>query len=67
MGWLGFRCVAVFDVRRVGRVARVTRQEVAALLDDHETGKNPGIADALRKLSRVLAVPMESLVSGPRK
>ena len=34
-------------------------------LAEIETGKKPGSADALRKLSRVLAVPMENLVSRP--
>jgi hypothetical protein len=34
-------------------------------LDDHETGKKPRSADALRKLSRVLAIPVENLVSRP--
>ena len=30
-----------------------------------ETWKKPGSADALRKLSQVLAIPMENLVSRP--
>jgi ribosome-binding protein aMBF1 (putative translation factor) len=34
-------------------------------LAEIETGKKPGSADALRKLSRVLAIPMENLVSRP--
>ncbi len=35
-------------------------------LAEIETGKKPGSADALRKLSRVLVIPMENLVSTPR-
>ena len=35
----------------------------ASYLAEIETGKKPGSADALRKLSRVLAIPMENLVS----
>jgi ribosome-binding protein aMBF1 (putative translation factor) len=34
-------------------------------LAEIESGKKPGSADALRKLSRVLAIPMENLVSRP--
>jgi ribosome-binding protein aMBF1 (putative translation factor) len=34
-------------------------------LAEIETGKKPGSADALRKLSRVLAIPMKNLVSQP--
>jgi ribosome-binding protein aMBF1 (putative translation factor) len=34
-------------------------------LAEIETGKKPGSAAALRKLSRVLAIPMENLVSHP--
>jgi ribosome-binding protein aMBF1 (putative translation factor) len=34
-------------------------------LAEIETGKKPGSAEALRKLSRVLAIPMENLVSRP--
>jgi ribosome-binding protein aMBF1 (putative translation factor) len=34
-------------------------------LAEIETGKKPGSADALRKLSRVLAIPMENLVLRP--
>jgi len=34
-------------------------------LAEIETGKKPGSAAALRKLSRVLAIPMENLVSRP--
>lgn len=34
-------------------------------LAEIETGKKPGSADALHKLSRVLAIPMENLVSRP--
>ena len=34
-------------------------------LAEIETGKKPGSADTLRKLSRVLAIPMENLVSRP--
>jgi ribosome-binding protein aMBF1 (putative translation factor) len=34
-------------------------------LAEIETGKKPGSAEALRKLSRVLAIPMENLVSQP--
>jgi ribosome-binding protein aMBF1 (putative translation factor) len=34
-------------------------------LAEIETGKKPGSADALRNLSRVLAIPMENLVSRP--
>jgi ribosome-binding protein aMBF1 (putative translation factor) len=37
----------------------------ASYLAEIETGKKPGSADALRKLSRVLAIPMENLVSRP--
>jgi transcriptional regulator with XRE-family HTH domain len=37
----------------------------SSYLAEIETGKKPGSADALRKLSRVLAIPMENLVSGP--
>ena len=36
-------------------------------LAEIETGKNPGSADALRKLSRVLENPMENLVSWPSR
>ena len=35
-------------------------------LAEIETGKKPGSADTLRKLSRVLAIPTENLVSRPR-
>ena len=34
-------------------------------LAEIETGKKPGSADALRNLARVLAIPMENLVSRP--
>ena len=34
-------------------------------LAEIETGKKPGSAVALRKLSRVLAIPMENLLSHP--
>lgn len=34
-------------------------------LAEIETGRKPGSADALRKLARVLAIPMENLVSRP--
>src|SRR5271156_1951107 len=34
-------------------------------LAEIETGKKPGSAAALRKLSRVLAIPMENLLSHP--
>ena len=34
-------------------------------LAEIETGKKPGSAGASRKLSRVLAIPMENLVSRP--
>jgi ribosome-binding protein aMBF1 (putative translation factor) len=34
-------------------------------LAEIETGKKPGSATALRKLSRVLAIPMENLLSHP--
>ena len=37
----------------------------ASYLAEIETGKKPGSAEALRKLSRVLATPMENLVSRP--
>jgi transcriptional regulator with XRE-family HTH domain len=37
----------------------------SSYLAEIETGKKPGSADALRKLSRALAFPMENLVSGP--
>ncbi len=37
----------------------------ASYLAEIETGKKPGSAAALRKLSRVLAIPMENLVSHP--
>ena len=36
-------------------------------LAEIETGKKPGSAPALRKLSRVLAIPMENLVSRPER
>ena len=35
----------------------------ASYLAEIETGKKPGSANVLRKLSRVLAIPMENLVS----
>ncbi len=42
------------------------RAEVSpSYLAEIETGKKPGSAAALRKLSRVLAIPMENLVSHP--
>lgn len=34
-------------------------------LAEIDTGKKPGSAEALRKLSGVLAIPMENLVSRP--
>ena len=37
----------------------------ASYLAEIETGKKPGSAEALRKLSRVLAIPMENLMSHP--
>jgi ribosome-binding protein aMBF1 (putative translation factor) len=37
----------------------------ASYLAEIETGKKPGSAVALRKLARVLAVPMENLLSHP--
>ena len=37
----------------------------ASYLAEIETGKKPGSAEALRKLSRVLTIPMENLVSHP--
>src|ERR1700733_14116669 len=36
-------------------------------LAEIETGKKPGSADALRKLSRVLEIPMENLMSQPNE
>ena len=36
---------------------------IPSYLAEIETGKKPGSAAALRKLSRVLAIPMENLVS----
>ena len=51
---------------------RLTQRELAeqaevspSYLAEIETGKKPGSAAALRKLSRVLAIPMENLVSRP--
>jgi ribosome-binding protein aMBF1 (putative translation factor) len=38
----------------------------ASYLAEIETGKKPGSAEALRKLSRVLVIPMENLVSRPQ-
>jgi ribosome-binding protein aMBF1 (putative translation factor) len=37
----------------------------ASYLAEIETGKKPGSAEALRKLSRVLAISMENLMSHP--
>jgi ribosome-binding protein aMBF1 (putative translation factor) len=37
----------------------------SSYLAEIETGKKPGSAEALRKLSRVLAIPMENLMSHP--
>ena len=37
----------------------------SSYLAEIETGKKPGSAEALRKLSRVLVIPMENLVSRP--
>lgn len=37
----------------------------SSYLAEIETGKKPGSAEALRKLSRVLAIPMENLVTRP--
>jgi ribosome-binding protein aMBF1 (putative translation factor) len=37
----------------------------SSYLAEIETGKKPGSAAALRKLSRVLAIPMENLLSHP--
>ena len=47
--------------RELGEQAGVSSSYLAEI----ETGKKPGSAEALRKLSRVLAIPMENLVSGP--
>lgn len=47
--------------RELGEQAGVSSSYLAEI----ETGKKPGSADALRKLSRALAIPMENLVSGP--
>jgi ribosome-binding protein aMBF1 (putative translation factor) len=47
--------------RELGEQASVSSSYLAEI----ETGKKPGSAEALRKLSRVLAIPMENLVSGP--
>ena len=48
--------------RELGEQAGVSSSYLAEI----ETGKKPGSAEALRKLSRVLAIPMENLVSGPQ-
>lgn len=52
----------------------LTQRELAAqaevspsYLAEIETGKKPGSAAALRKLSRVLAIPMENLLSHPEQ
>ena len=37
----------------------------SSYLAEIETGKKPGSAEALRKLSRALAIPMENLLSHP--
>jgi ribosome-binding protein aMBF1 (putative translation factor) len=47
--------------RELGEQAGVSSSYLAEI----ETGKKPGSAEALRKLPRVLAIPMENLVSGP--
>jgi ribosome-binding protein aMBF1 (putative translation factor) len=47
--------------RELGEQAGVSSSYLAEI----ETGKKPGSAEALRKLSRELAIPMENLVSGP--
>ena len=47
--------------RELGEQAGVSSSYLAEI----ETGKKPGSAEALRKLSRALAIPMENLVSGP--
>lgn len=38
----------------------------ASYLAEIETGRKPGSAEALRKSSRVLVIPMENLVSQPQ-
>ena len=48
--------------RELGEQAGVSSSYLAEI----ETGKKPGSAEALRKLSRVLGIPMENLVSGPQ-
>ncbi len=47
--------------RKLAELAGVSPSYLAEI----ETGKRPGSADALRKLSRALAIPMENLVSRP--
>jgi ribosome-binding protein aMBF1 (putative translation factor) len=47
--------------RELGEQAGVSSSYLAEI----ETGKKPGSAEALRKLSRVLVIPMENLVSHP--
>ena len=54
------------EKRRLSQRALAEQAGVSAsYLAEIETGKKPGSAEALRKLSRVLAVPMENLVSRP--
>jgi predicted transcriptional regulator len=51
----------VLSQRELAEQAGVSSSYLAEI----ETGKKPGSAEALRKLSRVLVIPMENLVSHP--
>ncbi|HEY1934785.1 MAG TPA: helix-turn-helix transcriptional regulator [Acetobacteraceae bacterium] len=54
------------EKRRLTQRELAEQSEVSAsYLAEIETGKKPGSAAALRKLARVLAVPMENLLSHP--
>ncbi len=55
------------DKRGLSQRALAEQADVSlSYLAEIEIGKKPGRADALRKLSRVLAIPTENLVSRPR-
>ncbi|HEV3116860.1 MAG TPA: helix-turn-helix transcriptional regulator [Gemmataceae bacterium] len=54
------------EKRGLSQCALAERAGVSpSYLAEIEIGKKPGSADALRKLSRMLAIPMENLVSRP--